>query len=260
MQVLALRRQALVEAHDVGADVTGFGPLAASYAPASSRVDGAAAEHGTQQQAEQRRAWSPEASFVIGAERRSRQMCQAELSRTDAPTATHRRSSRAVRDSGAVTSPVATTRSAPSDPRGLQLRQGLSMGVMRFAIVTGATAIASVLSLQSGEGPVWDGLNVFLLTAAAAGSWSALDAWRTRLLAPSVIAWSLATVLLVVLDPLPRMLSYPPGEGGWTGLGDYVATVWNGAGFMFALTAVPAAAGLTIGRLVRRPAGPPTGA
>lgn len=132
------------------------------------------------------------------------------------------------------------------------------MGVMRFAVVTAATSIASALAMQSGEDPVWAGLSEFLLTAAAAGLWSALDAWRRQPLRPLAIAWTLASVLLVVLGPLPETLARPPAEGGWNGLGAYLTQVGDGAVFMFALTALPAAGGLVIGYLIRRPGSPST--
>jgi hypothetical protein len=157
-----------------------------------------------------------------------------------------------------VTSPVAAPRETAPDPHGLRLGQVLSMGVLRFAVLTAATSIASALATQSGEDPVGAGLSEFLLTAAAAGLWSALDAWRRHPLTPLAIAWALASVLLVVLGPLPETLARPPAEGGWTGLGAYLAQVGDGAVFMFALTAVPAAAGLFIGHLIRRSGSPPT--
>ncbi len=154
-----------------------------------------------------------------------------------------------------MTSPAVdreTGSSHETGPRGhgLLVRRSLSMGVMRFAVVTGATSLASAMLMSSGSA-VGDELTAFLLAAAVAGLWSAFDGWRQPLAGPA-IAWALASALLVVVAPLPRALSYPPGEGGWTGLGDYLATVWDGAGFVFALTAVPAAVGLAVGRLIRR--------
>lgn len=157
-----------------------------------------------------------------------------------------------------MTSPVAAPLETESDPHGLRLGQVLSMGVMRFAVVTGATSIASALAMQYGEAPVWARLSEFLLTAAVAGLWSALDAWRRQPLTPSAIVWALASVLVVLLAPLPETVARPPGEGGWNGLGAYLAHVGHGAVLMSALTAAPAAGGLVVGHLIRRPGSPPT--
>lgn len=132
------------------------------------------------------------------------------------------------------------------------------MGVMRFAVVVGATSLASALNMQYGQSPFWAGLSIFLLTAATAGSWSAIDAWRREPVAPLAIAWTLASLLLVVLGPLPETLANPPAEVGWDALGSYLALVGDGAVLMFALTAVPAAAGLVIGHRIRRPGAQPT--
>jgi hypothetical protein len=142
-----------------------------------------------------------------------------------------------------MTSSALAPRETVPDPHGLRLAQVLSMGLLRFAVVTGATSLASALAMQSGEDPVWAGLSVFLLTAAAAGLWSARDAWRGQRLTPLAVVWALTSVLLVVLGPLLDTLGLPPAEGGWNGLGAYLAHVGDGAVLTSALTAVPAAGG-----------------
>lgn len=109
----------------------------------------------------------------------------------------------------------------------------------------------SALTFKGSAGTAAGGVAALLQTVAIAGLWSAVDGWRQALAVP-VIAWSLASVLLVAAAPLTVTLSYSSGEGGRAGLGAYVTAVWDDAGFMVALTAVPAAVGLAAGRLIRK--------
>ncbi len=156
-----------------------------------------------------------------------------------------------------MTNPVADRRTtgtssvARTEERGTRVKQALSMGIMRCAIVAGSTSLVSALTFKGSAGTAMDGVPALLLTVAIAGLWSALDAWRQSLAEP-VIAWSLASVLLVAAAPLTLTLSYQHGEDGWTGPGAFVAAVWDSAGFVLALTAVPAAIGLAVGRLIRK--------
>jgi hypothetical protein len=138
-----------------------------------------------------------------------------------------------------------------SDPttRGLHLPRALLMGLVRFAALTGATILYG-LSITGGEDPVGAGLEGFMLTVALTGLWSLIDGWR-RPLRTGAVAWALTSLLLVILGPLPEKLSYPASEGGWNGLGDYLAFVGDGFGVLLLLWAVPAAAGLVLGHLVR---------
>lgn len=162
---------------------------------------------------------------------------------------------------GRTTGPAGTARvramttTAParplSDPhtRGLHLGRSAVMAVLRCA----ALMVVSLLygwSISPSADPVGAGLVGFMLTVALATVWSVVDGWR-RPLRTGVAAWVLTAALLVVLAPLPGILTYPADEGGWTSLADYLAMTADGAGFMFALVAVPALAGLGGGHLIR---------
>ena len=93
-----------------------------------------------------------------------------------------------------------------------------------FGILAVTRAFADVLAANGGGAIV----NVF--SALSFFSWDGV----TSYCASKAAEWS------------------QPGEGGWTGPGAYVAAVWDSAGSVLALTAVPAAAGLAVGRLIRK--------
>lgn len=129
------------------------------------------------------------------------------------------------------------------------------MGLPRFACLTGATILYG-LTITGADDPLGAGLGQFLLIVTLAGLWGLFDGWRQPF-GTGVIAWVLAAVLLVLLGPLPETLSRPADEGGWTGLSDYLSMITDGAGFMFALVAGPAFAGLGLGHLIRSSNRPP---
>lgn len=123
------------------------------------------------------------------------------------------------------------------------------MGLLRCVCLTGTTVLYG-LTITGEDDPVGAGLGSFMLTVTVAGLWALVDGWR-RSFRTGAIAWVLAAALLVLLGPLPWVLSYPPAEGGWTGVSDYLSMIGDGVVFMFALVAVPALAGLGLGRLIR---------
>lgn len=138
-----------------------------------------------------------------------------------------------------------------SDPRtrGLHLGRSALMATVRGAALMGVSLLYG-WTISSAADPVGAGLVGLALTVTLATAWSVVDGWR-RPLRTGLAAWVLTAALLVVLGPLPDVLSYPADQGGWTGLPDYLAMTADGAGFMFALVALPALAGLGGGHLIR---------
>ncbi len=124
------------------------------------------------------------------------------------------------------------------------------MVLLRLPVLAGAGFLLSSLSPADAD-PLGTGLLAFFLTVLISGLWAALDGWRHPL-RTAAAAWVLTAALFVVFQPLPNALAWPADEGGWTGLWNYLSSVGEGAGFVFALVAVPAAAGLALGHLIRR--------
>lgn len=125
----------------------------------------------------------------------------------------------------------------------------LLRGVLRGAGLVAASAALGA-ALPASTDALAAGLTQFMLIAAVAGLWATYDGWR-RHGRTGAISWGLAAVLFLLFYSLPYAVSAPATEGGWSGLGDYLATSFDSGGFMLGLVAVPALAGLGIGRLLR---------
>ena len=138
-----------------------------------------------------------------------------------------------------------------SHPHTTTERTGLALlrGLVRGGGLVAATALLEVV-LSASTDALAAGLTQFIVIVTVAGLWATYDGWR-RHVRTGAISWGLAAVLFLLFYSLPYAVSAPATEGGWSGLGDYLATSFDSGGFMLGLVAVPALAGLVIGRLLR---------